>query len=135
MPKSSGNGHTTAKSITNSATVDAGTGLSSSEKNGSGGNGHATKATPARATAGAIKPASTAKSRLGTATDSTAALLERAGVTMTIDPNASAADRQNQFANFQLDALPATIAVRSPFETEIAISATIAATAWAVLRF
>lgn len=102
--KSSGNGHTTAKSITNSATADAGTGLSSGDKNGSGGNGHATKATPARATAGAIKPASTAKSRLGTATDSTAALLERAGVTMTIDPNASPADRQNQFANFQLDA-------------------------------
>jgi ribonucleoside-diphosphate reductase alpha chain len=33
-----------------------------------------------------------------------AAVLERAGVTMRIDPHASPADRQSQFATFQIDA-------------------------------
>jgi len=33
-----------------------------------------------------------------------AALLERAGLQMAVDPTASAADRQNQFAKFQIDA-------------------------------
>jgi ribonucleoside-diphosphate reductase alpha chain len=33
-----------------------------------------------------------------------ATLLERAGVKMAVDPTASPADRQNQFAKFQIDA-------------------------------
>ena len=35
---------------------------------------------------------------------STAALLERAGLRMAVDPSASPADRQSQFAKFQIDA-------------------------------
>ena len=34
----------------------------------------------------------------------TAGLLERAGLKMTVDPAASPADRQSQFAKFQIDA-------------------------------
>ena len=34
----------------------------------------------------------------------TATLLERAGVKMSVDPAASPADRQTQFAKFQIDA-------------------------------
>ena len=49
----------------------------------------------------AVKPA-----RLVTATAAaeTAALLERAGLRMKVDPHASLDDRQNQFAKFQIDA-------------------------------
>jgi len=54
-------------------------------KHPGGTNGHTT---PARATAKA----------------STAAILERAGVKMAVDPTASPVDRQSQFANFQIDA-------------------------------
>ena len=36
--------------------------------------------------------------------DGTAALLERAGLKMAEDPQASPADRQSQFAKFQIDA-------------------------------
>jgi ribonucleoside-diphosphate reductase alpha chain len=38
------------------------------------------------------------------ARNATAALLERAGLKMQVDPNASPADRQSQFAKFQIDA-------------------------------
>ncbi len=48
---------------------------------------------------GAAKPLSVK----ATAGD-TAAALERAGVKMAVNPDASAADRQSQFANFQIDA-------------------------------
>jgi ribonucleoside-diphosphate reductase alpha chain len=60
-------------------------------KHPGGTNGHATatavKAAPAKATVTA-----------------SAALLERAGLKMAADPNASPADRQSQFAKFQIDA-------------------------------
>ena len=58
-------------------------------KHPAGSNGHsaatAVKAAPAKVTA-------------------SAALLERAGLKMATDPNASPADRQSQFAKFQIDA-------------------------------
>ncbi|NCA10455.1 vitamin B12-dependent ribonucleotide reductase [bacterium] len=60
-------------------------------KHPAGTNGHATaaamKAAPAKA-----------------AVSASAALLERAGLKMATDPNASPADRQSQFAKFQIDA-------------------------------
>jgi ribonucleoside-diphosphate reductase alpha chain len=40
----------------------------------------------------------------GAKAQSTAVLLERAGLKMTVDPAASPADRQSQFAKFQIDA-------------------------------
>jgi ribonucleoside-diphosphate reductase alpha chain len=55
-----------------------------------GGNGAAVKQVAARATAAALAD--------------TAAVLERAGLRMVNDPLASPDDRQNQFANFQIDA-------------------------------
>ena len=57
-------------------------------KHPAGTNGHAT--------ATAVKSA--------VATDRNAALLERAGLKMAVDPAASPADRQSQFAKFQIDA-------------------------------
>ena len=68
---------------------------SSRGKHPAGTNGHAT----ATATA-AVKPAAVAD-RLA---DKNAALLERAGLKMSVDPAASPADRQSQFAKFQIDA-------------------------------
>jgi ribonucleoside-diphosphate reductase alpha chain len=68
---------------------------SSRGKHPAGTNGHAT----ATATATA-KPAAVAD-RLA---DKNAALLERAGLKMAVDPAASPADRQSQFAKFQIDA-------------------------------
>jgi ribonucleoside-diphosphate reductase alpha chain len=50
--------------------------------------------------AAAVKPAAVAD-RLA---DKNAALLERAGLKMAVDPAASPADRQSQFAKFQIDA-------------------------------
>jgi len=60
---------------------------SSRGKHPAGTNGHATAA---------VKVAS--------ATDRNAAMLERAGLKMAVDPTASPADRQSQFAKFQIDA-------------------------------
>jgi ribonucleoside-diphosphate reductase alpha chain len=54
-----------------------------------GGNGRTTGSAP---TAGGAKAAATA------------VLLERAGLKMAVDPSASPADRQSQFAKFQIDA-------------------------------
>jgi ribonucleoside-diphosphate reductase alpha chain len=59
-----------------------------------GTNGHA--AAPVAQAAAAPKPAVGA--------DKNAAILERAGLKMAIDPTASPADRQSQFAKFQIDA-------------------------------
>jgi ribonucleoside-diphosphate reductase alpha chain len=56
-------------------------------KHPGGTNGHAT--------AVAAKPA---------AKPAAASLLERAGVRMAVDPAASPADRESQFAKFQIDA-------------------------------
>jgi ribonucleoside-diphosphate reductase alpha chain len=61
---------------------------SSRGKHPAGTNGHTAAA--------AVKPAG--------ATDRNAALLERAGLKMAVDPTASPADRQSQFAKFQIDA-------------------------------
>ena len=71
---------------------------SKAEINGSRGRHPAGKA-------GSIKPVSATWS-IGMAKggDPSAALLERAGLKMTIDPNATPDDRQNQFAKFQIDA-------------------------------
>jgi ribonucleoside-diphosphate reductase alpha chain len=66
---------------------------SSRGKHPAGTNGHATAPT---ATASAAKVAG--------ATDRNAAMLERAGLKMAVDPTASPADRQSQFAKFQIDA-------------------------------
>ena len=60
-------------------------------KHPTGANGHATTTAVA-----AAKPA--------VAADKNAALLERAGLKMAVDPTASSADRQSQFAKFQIDA-------------------------------
>ena len=62
---------------------------SSRGKHPSGTNGHATAAAT-------VKPAVLA--------DKNAALLERAGLKMAVDPAGSPADRQSQFAKFQIDA-------------------------------
>jgi ribonucleoside-diphosphate reductase alpha chain len=59
-----------------------------------GANGHATS----QAASAVAKPAV----RAGVA--ASAAILERAGLKMAVDPHASPADRQNQFATFQIDA-------------------------------
>jgi ribonucleoside-diphosphate reductase alpha chain len=71
---------------------------SKAEINGSRGRHPAGKA-------GSVKPVSATWS-IGMAKggDPSAALLERAGLKMTIDPNATPDDRQNQFAKFQIDA-------------------------------
>ena len=57
-------------------------------KHPSGTNGHAGHATATKAVAA----------------DKNAAMLERAGLKMAVDPTASPADRQSQFAKFQIDA-------------------------------
>jgi ribonucleoside-diphosphate reductase alpha chain len=56
--------------------------------------GGAKSATNGHAAATAVKSAAKAS----------AALLERAGLKMAVDPSASPADRQSQFAKFQIDA-------------------------------
>jgi len=48
--------------------------------------------------------AAAAKRLLGSTSGETAAVLERAGLRMAVDPKASLDDRQNQFAKFQIDA-------------------------------
>ncbi len=54
---------------------------------------------------GSTKPVSaTWSTGMAKGADPSAALLERAGLKMTIDPNATPDDRQNQFAKFQIDA-------------------------------
>jgi ribonucleoside-diphosphate reductase alpha chain len=49
-------------------------------------------------------PAGKAEAPKGAMPKAAAPLLERAGVKMVVDPSASPADRQNQFATFQIDA-------------------------------
>jgi len=49
-------------------------------------------------------PAGKAEAPKGVLPKAAAPLLERAGVKMVVDPSASPADRQNQFATFQIDA-------------------------------
>ena len=66
---------------------------SSRGKHPSGTNGHATAAAT-------VKPAVVADK----SADKNAALLERAGLKMAVDPAGSPADRQSQFAKFQIDA-------------------------------
>jgi len=68
---------------------------SSRGKHPAGTNGH----TPV-AMAVAARPSSVAEK----ATDKNAAMLERAGLKMAVDPTGSPADRQSQFAKFQIDA-------------------------------
>jgi ribonucleoside-diphosphate reductase alpha chain len=68
---------------------------SSRGKHPAGTNGH----TPV-AMAVTAKPSSVAEK----ATDKNAAMLERAGLKMAVDPTGSPADRQSQFAKFQIDA-------------------------------
>jgi ribonucleoside-diphosphate reductase alpha chain len=64
---------------------------SSRGKHPAGTNGHATAT---------VKPAVVADK----VADKNAAILERAGLKMAVDPSASPADRQSQFAKFQIDA-------------------------------
>ncbi len=69
-----------------------------------GSNGHAT----AQAAPAVTKTAGRSTAATGTvpvsAVISSAAVLERAGLKMAVDPHASPADRQSQFAKFQIDA-------------------------------
>jgi len=65
-----------------------------------GSNGHATAPAAAPATKPAGRPAGAGSAAL----PASAALLERAGLKMAVDPHASPADRQSQFAKFQIDA-------------------------------
>jgi ribonucleoside-diphosphate reductase alpha chain len=63
-------------------------------------NGEATASRGRHPGGNGTKPARTATA----AAAETAALLERAGLAMKVDPHASLDDRQNQFAKFQIDA-------------------------------
>jgi len=89
LAEGQGKSKTTGESTGSRGKFPAASGKSASNgvANGTGtGNGHAS-------------PAVRSSQQNGTA-----ALLERAGVAMRIDPTASAADRQSQFAKFQIDA-------------------------------
>ncbi len=81
---------------------------SKAEVNGSRGRHPAGKPGSTKPVSGTWSNSTAKTSTANTSTskggDGSASLLERAGLKMTIDPNATADDRQNQFARFQIDA-------------------------------
>ena len=82
-------------------------GLADGQGTSSNRGKHPSKVTGNSVAAGGVKNnASTgsAAASKAVARNATAALLERAGLKMQVDPNASPADRQSQFAKFQIDA-------------------------------
>jgi ribonucleoside-diphosphate reductase alpha chain len=73
--------------------------------NGSGANGSGTNGSSAKPARAAVAEPTVARGRHPGGTGTKAAtVLERAGVRMNVDPAASVADRQSQFAKFQSDA-------------------------------
>jgi ribonucleoside-diphosphate reductase alpha chain len=75
-----------------------------SSKPASGFNGNGNASAARVATQGAPANGSASNGRSAASADTTAARLERAGLKMQMDPDASPADRQSQFAKFQIDA-------------------------------
>ncbi|MCX7415803.1 MAG: vitamin B12-dependent ribonucleotide reductase, partial [Planctomycetia bacterium] len=82
-------------------------GLADGQGTSSNRGKHPSKVTGNSLAAGGVKNNATngsAAASKAVARNATAALLERAGLKMQVDPNASPADRQSQFAKFQIDA-------------------------------
>jgi len=82
-------------------------GLADGQGTSSNRGKHPSKVTGNSVAAGGVKNTATngsASASKAVARNATAALLERAGLKMQMDPNASPADRQSQFAKFQIDA-------------------------------
>ena len=99
---------TTASGLANGQGAHAKHAAVNGAANGVSANGTAANGTTANgATAASNRgrhPAGKAEAPKGALPKAAAPLLERAGVKMVVDPSASPADRQNQFATFQIDA-------------------------------